>query len=94
MLYNRAAGMKSPDDEDQPTWDSSNRSGAKAKFRVSSSAMKMPDAIPLSTYPSTIEIADRDTINKRIQKRGIWATGVHIVNVDGVKETLGQHRGR
>ncbi|WP_339373883.1 excisionase [Aeromonas salmonicida] len=47
--------------------------------------MRMPDAIPLSTYLSTIEITDRDTINKRIQ-RGIWQQGVHIVNVDGVKE--------
>ncbi|MCZ0752526.1 excisionase [Aeromonas enteropelogenes] len=47
--------------------------------------MRMPDAIPLSTYLSTIEITDRDTINKRIQ-RGIWQLGVHIVNVDGVKE--------
>lgn len=47
--------------------------------------MRMPDAIPLSTYLSTIELTDRDTINKRIQ-RGIWQLGVHIVNVDGVKE--------
>ena len=44
--------------------------------------MRMPDAIPLSTYLSTIELTDRDTINKRIQ-RGIWQLGVHIVNVDG-----------
>lgn len=47
--------------------------------------MRMPDAIPLSTYLSTIEITDRDTINKRIQ-RGIWQLGIHIVNVDGAKE--------
>lgn len=47
--------------------------------------LKLPDVIPLSTYLSTIEITDRDTINKRIQ-RGIWQLGVHIVNVDGVKE--------
>ena len=36
--------------------------------------MRMPDAIPLSTYLSTIELTDRDTINKRIQ-RGIWQLG-------------------
>lgn len=47
--------------------------------------MRMPDAIPLSTYLSTIEITDRDTINKRIQ-RGIWQLGIQIVNVDGAKE--------
>ncbi len=47
--------------------------------------MRMPDAIPLSTYLNTIELTDRDTINKRIQ-RGIWQLRVHIVNVDGVKE--------
>ncbi len=47
--------------------------------------MRLPDAIPLSTYLSTIEITDRDTINKRIQ-RGIWQLGIQIVNVDGAKE--------
>ena len=47
--------------------------------------MKMPDAIPLSTYLSTIELTDRDTINMRLQ-RGIWQLGVQIVTLDGVKE--------
>lgn len=58
---------------------------AKSQIQGQLIIMRMPDAIPLSTYLSTIEITDRDTINKRIQ-RGIWQQGVHIVNVDGVKE--------
>ncbi|MFR9719928.1 excisionase [Aeromonas diversa] len=48
--------------------------------------MAMPSAVPLSTYLAVVEPnIDRGTIDRRIQ-RGIWQLGVHIVNVDGVKE--------
>ncbi|SIR65483.1 hypothetical protein SAMN05880558_1243 [Aeromonas sp. RU39B] len=48
--------------------------------------MAMPSAVPLSTYLAVIEPSiDRGTIDKRIQ-RGVWQLGIHIVNVDGVKE--------
>jgi hypothetical protein len=58
---------------------------AKSQIQGQLLIMRLPDAIPLSTYLSTIEITDRDTINKRIQ-RGIWQLGIQIVNVDGAKE--------